>query len=159
MSVTPLNEVLASIFVLRTLVVVWGLPPLLVCVSPFAIGTAFKVLDYITNGYGFLSTAGTMALTFFGQAFIAAYAPSKRHRDDAFRKSLVVLPVLSFLVFQVLLHFFMVPLSAAFGFKDILTVAVTPYIPYVDTIKVGISMFILGSTVMLRFIGHISVGK
>jgi hypothetical protein len=157
MLVTPLNEVLASIFVLRTLVVVWVLPAFLVGVLPFVVGAYLTVLDYLTNGYGVLSTVGAVLLTLAGRAFIAAYAPSKKHRDDAFRKSIVVLPVLAFATFQFVMHFILVPLSSAFGFKDTLTV--TPQIPYLVTVKIAVSLLVLGLTIMLRYVGKVSVGK
>jgi hypothetical protein len=157
MGLAPINEVVASIFVLRTLIVVWGLPPLLLFVSPFVVGAYLSVLDYLTNGYGVLSTVGAILLTLGGRACIAKYAPSKKHRDNAFRKSAVVLPALSFGIFQFITHFILVPLSAAFGFKDALTV--TPKIPYWDTVKIAISLLILGCTVMGRYVGKASVGK
>lgn len=155
--VSSLNNVVATIFVLRTLIVTGGLFPLVVMASPFVVGILLSILNTITRGYGFFSILGTMAVTLAGRAFIAAYAPTSKHRDEAFRKSSVVLPLLAFGTFQAMLHLILVPLSIATGVRPFLMS--TPSIPYADAFRVSISMFLLSLTIVLRYIGVVSVSK
>jgi hypothetical protein len=152
-----LNTVVATVIVLRTLVVVWGLFPIVVMASPFLAGLLLFVLNTLTSGYGFISIMGTITFTLAVRAFIASYAPSPKHRDDAFRKSALVLPVLSFVAFQAMLQLVLVPVSTALGFNHLLRMY--PSIPYVEALRIAISMFFLGLAIVIRYIGPVSVSE
>lgn len=158
MIASSLNDVLSTILIIRTLVVVCLFPTAVIFASPFLVGLASYILNQITFGYDLVSIAGTIAMTFAGRTFISIYAPSIKHRDDAFRKSSVALPALAFAFFQVLLHFVLLPLSSAAGMKHYLT-SKTPSLPYFYTFQVSVSAFLLGFSIVIRYFGLASISK
>lgn len=157
MEAASLNSVVATVIVLRTLIVVWGLVPIVVMVSPFLAGLLLFLLNTFTSGYGFISIIGTVTCTLAARAFIAAYAPSPKHRDDAFRKSALVLPILSFVAFQAMLQLALVPMSSALGFNHLLRMY--PSIPYAEALRIAISMVFFGLAIVIRYIGPVSVSE
>ena len=154
---SSLNSVVATVIVLRTLIVVAGLFPLVVMASPFVAGLVLSTINTLTSGYGCISILGTVMFTLALRAFIAYYAPSPKHRDDAFQKSALVLPLLSFGAFQAVLQLLFVPLSSALGFNHLLRMA--PSIPYFGAIRIAISMFFFGLTIIIRYMGPVSVSE
>jgi hypothetical protein len=152
-----LNSVVGTVIVLRTLIVVAGLFPIVVMASPFVAGLALSIINTITSGYGFISILGTVAFTLALRAFIAFYAPSPKHRDDAFQKSALALPLLSFGAFQAILQLLLIPLSSALGFNHLLRMS--PSIPYVGAQRMAISMLFFGLTIVVRYLGPVSVSE
>lgn len=152
-----LNSVVATVIVLRTLIVVWGLFPIVVMASPFLAGVALFVINILTSGYGFISIVGTVSFTLAARAFIASYAPSPKHRDDAFQKSALALPLVSFGTFQAMLRLVLVPFSSALGFNHLLRMS--PSIPYLEALRIAISMFFFGLTIVIRYVGPVSVSE
>lgn len=154
---SSLNNIVATVILLRTLIVVTALFPLVVMASPFVAGLALSVINTLTSGYGFISILGTVTFTLALRSLIAYYAPSPKHRDEAFQKSALVLPVLSFGAFQAILQLLFVPLSSALGYNDLLKMS--PSIPYVGALRIAISMFLFGLTIAIRYIGPVSVSE
>jgi hypothetical protein len=142
---------------LRTLLVVVGLFPVLIMTSPFVAGMILGVFNVLTFGYGFISIGGMVGLTLVGRGIIAHHAPSQKHRDEAYEKCSVVLPMLSFACIQALLHFIVIPLFNSMGTLHYLKYS--PSLPYYGAIKIGIGMLFLGIIVVIRYMGPFAISK
>jgi hypothetical protein len=142
---------------LRTLVVVVGLFPIVITVSPFVAGTILFITNLFTFGFGFISIGGMIALTLVGRDVIARHAPSPKHRDEAIEKCSVVLPLLSFAIFQTFLQFIGIPLFHSMGLLHYLKF--TPTLPYSGATRLGIVMLFLGIIVAIRYMGPFAISK
>jgi len=149
---TSLNDVIATIFTLRTLVKSWVLLPIIIVVCPILVDVAFKILNLTSNGHSFLLIIGTILLTFVFRSFIISHSPSIEHREDALRKSFpFTLPMISFTVSHLLLWFFPISLVAGNLFK------VQIQIPHLLFLKIAVMTIILGLIVILRYTGPVSL--
>mmetsp|Transcript_32316 Transcript_32316/g.47796 ORF Transcript_32316/g.47796 Transcript_32316/m.47796 type:complete len:685 (+) Transcript_32316:1595-3649(+) len=152
---TSVNNVVAIIYIVRILFLVWILPPVLVIVCPFVVHLIFSIVDLFSNGFGALLILCTITFTLGGKVIISAYSPSARQREDALRKSSVALPVLSFIGSRLLLWFLLIPVSVSLGIDNFLKVRLQ--LPYMKLLSMSTAMVILGLSVVFRYVGPMSV--
>ena len=154
--VSPL-ECLALYVTFRRLLSVVGMFPLLVAAFPPLVGVYLAVTDSITYGKGFLSTIVTAVFVLFGIGAINRYAPSAKKRQEALSKSKVSLPLVALVMGQIFIHYVLVPFATWMDMSYMLTLS--PKLPYMAACQISIGMILLGTAILARFVGPVSVGK
>lgn len=152
-----LAQIIAVVVILRRLLVVWGVPPLVVALSPLTVSMWLYGIDRLTAGYGVLSTAIVVLLTAAGRSIIRAHAPSSKDADEAIYKVRFILPFLSFVLVRMLVFTLIAPTTDALGLDDFLRL--TPTFDIIAILRITAAMTILGLAVVSRYVGPFAVGK
>jgi hypothetical protein len=147
---SSLGQVIAITMTYRSLLVVWGVLPLVTVASPLVLNMAYFLLNRATSGHAILSIILTTSTTALIRRWILRSAPTEKDGQDAAAKT-KWLPFVMFLVNTALLRGF----GAMFG-KTFLTWS--PRIPLSVALRLSFGMLILGLAVMARYIGPNSVG-
>ena len=152
-----LAQVVAMIDTWRKLMVVWGLLPALMVLSPLLVWSSMTAMNLISCGHGLLTSVGTFALTALARSTIIAYAPSIQERDLALYQSRWIVPVFSFAISRQVCIKMLDPIFSKVGLANMLHY--TPRPPYMTAVRLGGAMLLLGLAIIIRFIGPCSVGK
>jgi hypothetical protein len=152
-----LSQCVATVVTFRRLLVVCGIVPLVVAASPLFVGVYLVIMDFLTSGFGFLSTVMVVAITILGRCAINIYAPNAKQRDDALSRSRVSLPLAGFVMGRILIFYVLYPVASWFGLDGMLKLS--PKLPYMTALRLSACMLLLGASILARFVGPVSVGK
>jgi len=134
-----------------------GFAPILVMLLPLLSAITSAVLDGLTRGHTLLTVLLTWCATDSVRAIIRVSAPSKASGDDAVARTAFGLPALLFIACLAIIRLIVVPLESVFGLRDILTWS--PSISVSLAARLAMIFFLLGLSVVFRFIGQPSIGK
>lgn len=152
-----LSQCVATIIAFRRLVVVWGIVPMVVAALPLVVGLYLAFMDLVTAGYGFSSTVLAICFTVLGCCAISMHAPSPQKRNDALSQSRVLLPLAGLVVGRIFISYFLQPVMKWLRLDGVLMYS--PKLPYMTALRLSACMLLLGTVVLVRFVGPVSVGK
>jgi hypothetical protein len=99
----------------------------------------------------------TAVFVLFGIGAINLYAPTAKKRQEALSKSVVSLPLIALLVGQLFIRHVLRPIATWMNMSYMLTFS--PKLPFMTACQISCSMMLLGSAILARFVGPVSVGK
>lgn len=152
-----LSQIVALSFIYKRLLKSCFVLPCIAIFTPVVWKLTCIVCDRITANHSLLSLTLTTYSTFLTRRLIWRSAPSKEAASKSLEKTEFKLPFLLFLGSVLFIRFFVVPLEATFGLKNILQWS--PTIPFFSAMRLAIGMSLLSLSVISRFVGPASVGK
>lgn len=155
-----LCQVIAMTLTYRRLAVAWATVPLLCLSVPIICKVVLFCLNSLTQGHGFITMALTSFLVLSWYQMIRTTAPNPEKEREAYQKSQLRVPIIMFAISH---GFIRLMLRVAGGGHDDETrpdsLQWTPTIQWGVGLRPALGFALIGAAVMMKFVGHNSVGE